>query len=166
MPDSALWALVGSIALLAFGLVLKYAGLSHRFQRSENEAHSLRTEIDSLKKTHDKEISDIKEFHGRKAEEFTKEIDRLTHNDDSLPNLSDKDIEILSFVADSKMIGGVYLSIDRPSLCQKTKLSNQQLQYHLDRLSSADCLNYNLEGGICGITPKGRELLHEKDLLP
>lgn len=165
MPVSALWALVGGFALLAFGLALKVAEISHRLKRSDDEALRFESKIDALKKTHDKEISNIKELHKRKVEELTDNITKLTHKDDSLPELSDEDIEILRFVSINKLIGGPYMSIDRADMCRKAKLSNQQLQYRLDRLGAAGYLQPNLEGGICGISPEGRELLFEKGLL-
>lgn len=169
MPVSALWALVGGLALLAFGLVLKVAEISHGLKRSNDEALSLKSKIDALKNAHDKEISDIKELHSRKVEELNKKIARLNHEntpkDNPSDDLSDEETEILRLVSIAKLSGSVYSYIDRDDLCRKSKLSPQRLQYFLDRLGIVDCLKYNLEGGICGLSTKGREILYKKGLL-
>lgn len=86
-------------------------------------------------------------------------------NNNVSDDLTDEDIEILRLVSINKLTGGVYLSIDRDDIYRKTKLSSQKLQYFLDRLGASGCLKYNFQGGICGISPKGRELLFKKGLL-
>lgn len=174
MPIYALWALVVSLAVLALGMAYKIAEISHGRDRSNDEALSLKSEIDTLKKTHDKEISNIKELHKRKVEELTKEIDRLTQENISKPNkdnsldiLSDKDIEILRLIAEKEYAFSKRgSSIDEFRLCAETGLSDQIFRLHLDHLRSAGCIYIDPRNELRGITPKGRELLHQKGLLP
>lgn len=177
MPVPALWALVGSIALLAFGLVLKNAGLSHGLKRSENEALSLKSEIDSLKQAHDKEISSIKELHSRKVEELTKEIEGLTHENASKPNkedspdsLSDEAIDMLRVIAAEKnpleKDSSVEHILNESFLSESFQFSPQKTKYHLDQLKNSSLISYDPYGDLRGITEKGRALLFQRGLLP
>lgn len=79
MPVSALWSLVICFAGLALGLAYKVAELTHRSDRLNKEAETLRSELDTFQKGKDKEISDIKEFHQRDVEELKKEIAKFSH---------------------------------------------------------------------------------------
>ena len=48
----------------------------------------------------------------------------------------------------------------------KLKISTQRVKHHLDQLCAARVIHIYPNGELCGITPKGRALLHEKGLLP
>ena len=80
MPEYAMWALIVSLVILAFGLALTVAELRHRLKVSENELNRLRSEIEMLKKRHNKELSDIEELNEREIEKIKKESNNSTHN--------------------------------------------------------------------------------------
>lgn len=177
MPVSALWALVGGFALLAFGLALRVAEISHGLKRSNDEALSLKSKIDSLKDTHNKEISGIKEFHSRKVEELTKEIERLTHENASKPNkedspdsLSDEAIDMLRVIAAEKnpleKDSSVEHILNESFLSESFQFSPQKTKYHLDQLKNSGLISYDPYGDLRGITEKGRALLFQRGLLP
>lgn len=79
MPEYAMWTLIVSLIILAFGLALTVAELRHRLKVSEDEPRRLRSEIEMLKEKHDKEISDIKELNKREMEKVVKESNNSTH---------------------------------------------------------------------------------------
>ena len=79
MPEYAMWTLIVSLAILAFGLALTVAELRHRLKVSEDEPNRLRSEIETLKKRHNKEISDIEELNEREIEKIKKEADNPPH---------------------------------------------------------------------------------------
>jgi hypothetical protein len=80
MPVAALWSLVICLAGLALGLAYKVAEFTHRVDRLNKEAETLRSELDTLQKSKNKEISDIKELHQREAAELRKELEKLIHD--------------------------------------------------------------------------------------
>jgi hypothetical protein len=79
MPIAALWSLVVGLALLALGLAYKIGELTHRVDRINKEAETLRSELDALQKSKDKEISDIKELHQRETEELRNKLETAIH---------------------------------------------------------------------------------------
>ena len=78
MPVTALWSLVVCLAGLALGFAYKVGELTHRIDRINKEAKTLRSELNTLQISKDKEISDIKEFHFREIAELTKRLNQST----------------------------------------------------------------------------------------
>jgi len=74
MPEYAMWTLIVSLVIFAFGLALTVAELRHRLKVSENEPNRLRSEIEMLKKRHNKEISDIEELNEKEIEKIKKNL--------------------------------------------------------------------------------------------
>jgi cell division protein FtsB len=80
MPEYALWTLIISLAIFAFGLMLKIVDLKARLKASEDEPDRLRSKLKTLEARHDKEISDIKELNERKMDKLIKESTKFIHD--------------------------------------------------------------------------------------
>ena len=170
MPESAMWALIVSLVILAISLALKIVQLEHRLKLSENEPSRLMSEMAMLKEEHNKEISDIKELNQRKIEELTEQINNI-HIDScqTIEGLDDTDVELLRIIATLEkpfdighIIDNRYLSIKIASL----KLSPQDLKYRLQKLHKTNYIDYDLYGGLQGLTYSGRSFLKSKNRLP
>lgn len=116
MPESAMWVLIVSLAMLALGLACKIAEIRHRLKISDNEPLRLRSELDTLKDTHKKEISDIKELHDRVVMELREELNKSIH---SSPPAGDK-VEYF-VVGDHKwkttIYSDSYYKVDKNPIC-------------------------------------------------
>jgi len=73
MPIESLWALVVSLAMLAFGCAIQAATYAHRLKMADNELAAFFAKLDTLKKENDEKISNISQLH--KAE-----VEKLQHS--------------------------------------------------------------------------------------
>ncbi|GAW68399.1 hypothetical protein GPEL0_01r4732 [Geoanaerobacter pelophilus] len=187
MPITTLWGLVVSLALLALGVTYKLAEIGHSLKKanedtdslrkklmtledsSKNESLSLRTEIDSLKEVHSKEIMDIHGLHQRETEELRK---KLVQNSSSHDALSEQTIALLHAIAilenEYKKTTGYqdYYTLSEITFSKNLQISPQKLRFLLEQLLSANLIHKYPSGKFGGLKPNGRKLLHEKDLLP
>lgn len=81
MPLTALWSLIVALVMLAIGLSLKLANISHSLKLSDKELDSLIKQIALLKEKHEETVSRFSEFHEAETKkiikEYTAQIDIL-----------------------------------------------------------------------------------------
>jgi hypothetical protein len=118
MPISALWSLVICLTGLALGLAYKVAELTHRADRINKEAETLRSELDTLQKSKDKEISDIKELHKGEIEEISNRLKMTSHK--NTPNFGFVDNGELKWKV--HLVNGSVYSIEDAPYCAKHDL--------------------------------------------
>jgi DNA-binding transcriptional ArsR family regulator len=77
MPEYAMWSLIVALIILALGLALKVAQLTHRLDDIKKKSASAESEFHSFQKQKDEEISDIKKLYDTRINELTKTISDL-----------------------------------------------------------------------------------------
>lgn len=95
-----------------------------------------------LQDAHNKEILELKESFESEKEHFTKQDEPKK---DKISNLSEKTISVLSEIANYENYlrthtSDKYCIIDELAMSKLLKLSPQKFKYHLEQLSSANCI--------------------------
>jgi len=77
MTDLWLWGLMASLILLAVGTTLKSAHDAFLLKQSDKEVARLRSEIESLNKSHDETISSIQQCNSAENQKLNNRISEL-----------------------------------------------------------------------------------------
>ena len=77
MTDLWIWGLIASLILLATATTLKSAHDAFLLKQSDKEVARLRSEVESLQKTHNEAISSIQNSHSAEAEKLRNRIAEL-----------------------------------------------------------------------------------------
>jgi len=156
MPISALWSLVICLAGLALGLAYKVAELTHRSDRLNKEAETLRSELDTLQKSKNKEISYIKATHQTELKKIVEHNKPLKETDNNLTEVHEKVLELL---------------FQKPSpienLCKTLNLTREEAKFYLfDLCDNKSMVNhpapYSTGPEAWLISQKGREYIMAK----
>lgn len=77
MTELWMWGLIASLILLAIGTTLKSAHDAFLLKQSDKEVARLRSEIESLNKSHDESISCIQQSNSAENEKLVNRITEL-----------------------------------------------------------------------------------------
>ncbi|MFZ3174542.1 MAG: hypothetical protein WA146_06560 [Thiobacillus sp.] len=77
MTDLWMWGLIASLILLAIGTTLKSAHDAFLLKQSDKEVARLRSEIESLNKTHHETISGIQQSNSAENEKLVNRVTEL-----------------------------------------------------------------------------------------
>uniref|UniRef100_A0A6H1ZSA1 Uncharacterized protein n=1 Tax=viral metagenome TaxID=1070528 RepID=A0A6H1ZSA1_9ZZZZ len=121
MPETAIWGLIVSLILLAFGLTLKIAELKRQLKMSEDISRHRGSKFEMVKENHDKEISDIHELNPRVIDKIIEE----SHDN----SLDENKVKILLFL--SKQSG----KLPTEEIAQSLSMNIQIVTFHLEELA-------------------------------
>jgi predicted RNase H-like nuclease (RuvC/YqgF family) len=170
MPESALWSLIVALIMLALGLALKVAQLTHRINDLSKKFESSDSEFQSFQKQKDAEITNIKKLHDTRIDELSETISQLTAQLNNTKkeispqnDLDETKVKILLFLAKQSM------RIASSAIAAWIKLTHQATLYHLEELKSFDMINKQqpsiLSHANWALSQEGRRYLVEHNLL-
>lgn len=90
-----MWSLLVALGAIAVAAVLDSVAQRRALHLMDKEITSEREQLDSLKKQHDKTISDLKESHAAEIENISKRIPHVVHGE-RLEELSEKILILLA----------------------------------------------------------------------
>jgi hypothetical protein len=120
MPEYAMWSLIVALIILALGLALKVAQLTHRLGEVKDKSASAETVFKTSQDTKNKEIADIKKLNDTIVSELNKKITELSHSQP--PKSITKDFPINKLIWSATKYSDIGLRVDDCPRCEQHEL--------------------------------------------